>query len=80
MAQKGWAIIGFEAVGMSLEEIFISVVDRAEKEKVSSHRYERSTKKRLQRSKNMLEEELAGEMLKDAEAKREEDAKTSIDD
>ena len=80
MAQKGWAIIGFEAVGMSLEEIFISVVDRAEKEKVSSHRYERSTKKRHQVSKNMLEQELAGEMLKDAAAKREEDAKTSIDD
>ena len=80
MAERGWAIIGFEAVGMSLEDIFISVVDRAEKEKTTSHRYERSTKKRQQRSKSMLEEELADEMLKDAEAKREEDAKISLDD
>ena len=80
MAQNGWAIVGLEAVGMSLEDIFISVVDRAEKEKATSHRYERSTKKRIQRSRNMLEEELAGEMVKEAEAKREEDAKTQIDD
>ena len=80
MAQSGFAIIGLEAVGMSLEDIFISVVDRAEKEKSTSHRYERSAKKRTQRSKTMLEEELAGEMVKDAELKREEAAKTSIDD
>ena len=80
MAQKGWAIIGLEAVGMSLEEIFISVVDRAEKEKTTSHRYERSSKKRAQRSRSMLEEELAGEMVREASAKREEDSKTVADD
>jgi ABC-2 type transport system ATP-binding protein len=80
MAQKGWAMIGLESVGMSLEDIFISVVDRTEKEKATSHRYERSTKKRVQRSKNMLESELADEMIKDAEQKRDQDAKSSIDD
>jgi len=80
MAQKGWAMIGLESVGMSLEDIFISVVDRTEKEKATSHRYERSTRKRAQRSKNMLESELADEMIKDAEQKRDQDAKSSIDD
>ena len=80
MAQRGWAMVGLENVGMSLEDIFISVVDKAEKEKATSHRYERTTKKRVQRTKNMLEDELAGEMVRDAEQKREEDAKTRIDD
>ncbi len=80
LAQKGWAMVGLEAVGMSLEDIFISVVDRTEKEKVTSHRYERSTKKRAQRSKNMLENELADSMVRDAEAKREEEAKEDFED
>ncbi len=80
MAQKGWAIVGLEAVGMSLEDIFISVVDRTEKEKVTSRRYERNTKKRVQKSRNMLENELAESMVKDAEAKREEDSKGDFED
>ena len=80
MAGKGYAIIGLEAVGMSLEDIFISVVDRTEREKAASHRYERSTKKKVQRGKNTLESELAESMVKDAEAKREEDAQSGIDE
>ena len=81
MAQKGWAIVGLEAIGMSLEDIFISVVDSTEREKsATSHRYERQTKKRVQRSKNALESELAESMVKDAEAKREENAAEGIDD
>ncbi len=82
MAQRGWAIVGLEAVGMSLEDIFISVVDQTEREKAAvTHRYERTTaKKRTQRAKNALESELAESMVKDAEAKREEDAKNEIDD
>ena len=81
MAQKGFAIVGLEAVGMSLEDIFISVVDRTEREKTAAGgRYERSTKKRVQRTKNTLESELAESMVKDAEAKREEDAQNGIDE
>ncbi len=80
MAQKGWAMVGLEDVGMSLEEIFISVVDRTEKERVTSHRYERSTKKRVQRTRNMLENELAESMVKDAEDRRAEEAKEDFKD
>ncbi len=80
LSQNGWAMIGLEAVGMSLEEIFISVVDQAEKEKTTQHRYERNTKKRVQREKNTLETELAESMIKDAEAKREEDSKEGFED
>jgi len=28
MSEKGWAIIGMEAVGMNLEEVFIKIMDR----------------------------------------------------
>lgn len=80
LAQKGWAMVGLEAVGMSLEDIFISVVDQTEKEKAVSRRYERSSKKRVQRDRNMLESELAQSMVKDAEAKREEDSKEEFEE
>ena len=80
LAQKGWAMIGLEAVGMSLEDIFISVVDQTEKEKSPSRRYERSAKKRVQRDKSTLETELAQNMVKDATAKREEDSKANFEE
>lgn len=80
LAQKGWAMIGLEAVGMSLEDIFISVVDQTEKEKAVSRRYERSAKKRVQRDRSTLETELAQSMVKDAEAKREEDSKEAFEE
>ena len=74
-------MIGLEAVGMSLEDIFISVVDQTEREKAtSSHRYERSAKKRTQRIRNALENDIAESMVKDAEAKREADAAEEIED
>ncbi len=81
LAQKGWAMIGLEAVGMSLEDIFISVVERTEKEKTTtSHRYERNTKKRTVRTKTTLETELAESMVKEAEIRREEESNEDFDD
>ena len=80
LAQKGWAMVGLEAVGMSLEDIFISVVDQTEKEKSPSRRYERSAKKRVQRDKSTLETELAQNMVRDATAKREEDSKEEFEE
>ena len=29
LAEKGWPLIGLEAMGMSLEDVFISIVDQA---------------------------------------------------
>ena len=80
LAQKGWAMIGLEAVGLSLEDIFISVVDQTEKEKSPSRRYVRSAQKRVQRDKSTLETELAQNMVKDATAKREEDSKANFEE
>lgn len=76
LAEKGMAMIGLEAVGMSLEDIFISVVDKTEKEKTAQgQRYARSTaKKRGLRARNDLETELADELVRAAEEKREQEA------
>lgn len=72
LAEKGMAMIGLEAMGMSLEDIFISVVEQTEREKtVSGPRYSRTpAKKRVQRAKNTLETELAEDLVKNAEEMR----------
>ena len=38
LAEKKWPLIGLEAIGMSLEDIFINIVDHASGEKRSSNR------------------------------------------
>ena len=86
LAQKNYAMVGLEAVGMSLEEIFINVVERTEQEKVSAsgaqggRKYERTPKKRVQKNKNALESELAESLVKDAAAQREMHAQDEIDE
>ena len=41
LAEKKWALIGLEAVGMSLEDIFITIVDQTS----TKNRYERRATK-----------------------------------
>lgn len=76
MAEKGWAVVGLEALGVSLEDIFINVVDKTPEESVKTGgRYARSTpRRRVQREKNTLEGELAEQLLKEAEIRRENQA------
>ena len=77
LAEKGWAMVGLEAVGMSLEDIFITVVDKTENENASQSgtRYQRTTpKKRESYGRTSLERDLADTLVKDAERRREEDA------
>ncbi len=82
LAQKNMAIIGLEAVGMSLEDIFINVVDNTEKEKAASgHRYARgAASKRSRRDGSALERDIAGELVKDAEEKRKRLEEDEIDE
>ena len=58
MAERGWAIIGLEALGMSLEDIFITIVDQTG----TKARYERKTKASNQ-MKNAAEAEVAKKMI-----------------
>ena len=82
MAEKGWAIVGLEALGMSLEDIFINVVDKTESEDAApSGRYaKRTPQKRVRRDRTALERDLAESMVKDAAARREEAAEELTED
>ena len=56
LAEKKWALIGLEAVGMSLEDIFITIVDQTS----TKNRYERrSTKGRKANIGSRIESDIA---------------------
>jgi hypothetical protein len=73
-------MIGLEALGMSLEDIFITVVDKTEDEKNSSRHSKGNAQRRVRRSRTALESQLADNLVKDAEQKREEASDTPIDE
>jgi len=62
MAQKGWAIVGLEGLGMSLEDIFITIVDTTDKPTRPSAKKGKSSVSRGQR--DALEREFASEVLR----------------
>lgn len=63
MAQKGWAIIGLEAQGMSLEDIFITIVDTTDKQTRPSAR-PRGRQSVSRGTKDALEKEYAKDILR----------------
>ena len=80
LAERGWAMIGLESLGMSLEDIFITVVDKTEEESSSQKRQKPSAQRRTRRTRTTLESDLADNLVKDAEQKREEAAETPLDE
>lgn len=76
MAEKGWAIIGLEALGMSLEDIFITVVDKSAEDKF------RQSKPARRRSggKDALEKQVAETMVQEGAQKRAIADATEIED
>ena len=71
LAEKKWPLVGMEALGMSLEDIFITIVDQTSQKS----RYERrDTKARRaqQHSKTSLEAQIAKSMLEKASAEKSE--------
>ena len=71
LSDKGMAMIGLEAVGMSLEDIFITVVDKnADAQASRANKYERQQRKR--RGGASIESEIAEGLYRDAERRREE--------
>ena len=80
VADRGWAIIGLESLGMSLEDIFITVVNKTEDGVANeSGKRKQSAPKRSRRTRNTLENDLADTLVKDAEQRRAE-ATDEIDD
>ena len=59
LAEKGWAMVGLEAVGMSIEDIFISIVNQN-----AETRTKYDSKRRVRRNtRTSLEENMAQEMI-----------------
>ena len=58
LAEKNWPLIGMEAMGMSLEDIFIAIVDQTSGKK----RYERA-RSRSAKGHTQIEQEIATSML-----------------
>ena len=77
MAERGWAIIGLEALGMSLEDIFITVVDKSADDRLN--RPNRTVRRRAG-SKDALEKQVAETMLQEGAEKRAAADATEIED
>jgi len=80
MAERNWPIIGMEALGMSLEDIFISVVDKAEEAKAPSATQNRIKRRNRRQDRSALEQELGASLYEDAKRQRDEAALTAESD
>ena len=81
LAERGWAIIGMEALGMNLEDIFITVVDKSEEFKIQRSNLRTRTARRTRgKEKNALERELGATLYEEAQKQRGESALTSSTD
>lgn len=70
LAERGWAMVGLESLGMNLEDIFLSVVDRSDEKKTRVARGER----RKRSDRTSTENEVGAELFEDAKRQREEAA------
>ncbi len=79
LANRGWALIGLEALGMSLEDIFISVVDHSE-ERPQRGGAQRVSRKQKAMEKNTAEKEIGASLVEDAKKQRAEAALHDTED
>ena len=79
LAERHWPLVGMEALGMSLEDIFISVVDKSEEKKlVRSSPKDRNARKKARGS--VAEQEIGAVLFEDAQRQRSEAAKNISDE
>lgn len=69
LAERNWPLIGLEALGMNLEDIFISVVDQSDANEKAT-KYRPAKKNRARNTRSQLETSVATEMVEEAEKKR----------
>ncbi|MBE6602622.1 MAG: ATP-binding cassette domain-containing protein [Ruminococcaceae bacterium] len=74
LAERGWPILGMEALGMSLEDIFITVVDKSEESKSLSDAQPRTKRRVRGQERGALERELGESLFENAQRQRETDA------
>ena len=80
LVEYNWPLIGMEAMGMSLEDIFISVVDHSEEKKTLSAARERVARKNRRMMVTHQEKELGAALYADAERQRAEAAQNADED
>ncbi|MBQ9783286.1 MAG: ATP-binding cassette domain-containing protein [Clostridia bacterium] len=66
LAEKNWPLVGMEALGMSLEDIFIAIVDQSS----SKTRYERRDRTRSSKARGEAEKEFAKNAMENAGKKQ----------
>lgn len=76
LADRGWALIGLEALGLSLEDIFITVVNKSDEESGPA----RYTRRQKIRARTALETQVATSLYADAGKKRAESSVLGLDD
>ena len=77
LAERGWALIGMESLGMNLEDIFISVVDRSDERKT---RVARGERRRRGAERTSAEREIGEGLYEEAKRQREEAALQETDE
>ena len=70
LAERGWPMIGMEALGMSLEDIFITVVDKSEESKLNVGVQNRIKRRSRGQEKNALEREVGASLYEEAQRQR----------
>ncbi len=80
LAERNWPLIGMESMGMSLEDIFISVVDHSEERKVLGGAQERVARKSRRTQAAAQEKDLGAALYADAQRRRAEAARNVDED
>ena len=77
LAERGWALVGLEASGVDLEDVFLSVVDSSEQS--GAKRAPRSAR-RTRKGKETAEQTLGEELYEEADRRRKEAAAGKSDE
>ena len=81
LAERNWPLVGMEALGMNLEDIFITVVDKSEEWKVGrTNLQNRITRRTRGKEKSALEREVAASLYDEAQRQRNTSSLTSSAD
>ncbi len=67
LAERNWPLIGMEALGMNLEDVFIAIVDQTAANK---NRYERKDQKKGQKRRGDIEQDIAKTVIENTDKKK----------
>ncbi len=76
LSERGWPLVGLEALGLSLEDIFITVVNKSEEDDAPT----RYTRRAPRKARTAIETQVAGNLVADADKKRAESSALGIEE